>query len=71
MQIRPYFLVTSCLFSLVAIAHLARVIGGWPIQVAQWSIPLEASWIGLAVTALLAIWGFSLARGHGNSDQVP
>jgi hypothetical protein len=41
----------------VASVHLARLVKGWPVQVGSFAAPMSVSWIGLLVSALLAIWG--------------
>jgi hypothetical protein len=59
---REYLAFSGTLFSLVALAHLARVINGWPIQVADWSVPMVFSYVGFVVPMLLAVWAFRLVR---------
>jgi len=61
MNPKPYLWITAIIFSLVSIAHLARLIRGFPIHVGSHFVPVEISWVGLAVTAVLAAWGFRLA----------
>ena len=53
-----YTIVSALIFALVAIAHLVRLIKQWVVQIGPTSVPMSASWIGLIVAALLAIWGF-------------
>ncbi len=57
-----YFLISGALFALFAIFHLARAIQGWPIQIAQWSVPIGASWVALVAAGALSIWAFSAYR---------
>ena len=54
-----YAVVTALIFAVVALAHLARLVKGWPVQVGSFAAPMSVSWIGLLVSALLAIWGFT------------
>ena len=61
MNPKPYLWISAIIFSLVAIAHLARLIRGFPIHVGGFFVPNEISWVGLAAALLLAIWGFRLA----------
>ena len=63
-----YQAVTGTLFTVVALAHLARVLNGWSVQVADWSIPMVVSWVGAVIPALLAITAFSLLRGSKTSN---
>ncbi len=48
-------LLAIILFSLVAFAHLLRVVFGWEVTVAGETIPLWVSVIGVLVPAALAI----------------
>jgi hypothetical protein len=53
-----YAAVSALIFAVVALAHLTRLLQRWPVQVGPWSVPMSVSWFGLAISALLAIWGF-------------
>lgn len=61
---RTYFVVASILFTVVALAHLARLVFSLPVVIGTWSAPLWISWGGLIVTGALAAWGFKLALGR-------
>ena len=63
MNNRAYLLLSGTIFSLVALAHLARAVESWPVQVAGWAVPVTVSWLGFVATSALAIWAFSLVRG--------
>ena len=58
---KAYLYITAIVFSLVSIAHLARLIRGFPVHVGSYFVPVEISWVSLAVTTGLAVWGFKLA----------
>jgi hypothetical protein len=58
-----YATVSALVFTLVAVVHLARLVKSWPVQVGSFAVPMSVSWIGLPVSALLAIWGF-MQFGH-------
>ncbi len=60
---RGYCVASGMLFSLVALAHLLRIVYGLSIQVEDLAIPMLVSWIGLIVPASLAIWAFRITRG--------
>ena len=62
MKSRSYCVVSGVLFSLVAIAHLLRIVNDLSILVNGYSIPMFASWVGLLVPGVLAMWAFRLAR---------
>ena len=58
-----YAAVSALIFVIVAVVHLARLVKSWPVQVGSFAVPMSLSWIGLQVSALLAIWGF-MQLGH-------
>ena len=55
---RTYNKLTAALFLIIAVAHLLRIIFGWPAQIGSLDIPFWASWLALVVTAALAYFGF-------------
>ena len=57
-----YCIVSALIFALAALAHAVRLFRHWPLQLGPVVIPPEASWIGLAIAALLCIWGLRSAR---------
>jgi len=59
---KPYVAISALIFALVAAAHLARLVRGWHVQVGAHDIPMSLSWLGLVVTAALAIWGGTILR---------
>lgn len=62
MNYRNYGAVAGVLFLVVALAHMYRVAAGIPVQVDGVMIPMWVSWIGTIVPAVLAFWGFRIAR---------
>jgi len=61
MSQKVYFLVCSTAFFVVAAAHLTRLIFGWEIAVAGWTVPQWVSVPGLIFPGALSTWGFVLA----------
>jgi hypothetical protein len=61
---KAYLLVSASIFGVVAVLHLLRAVLGTSIDIGGASFPIELSWGGLVVAALLSIWGFRLA-GNG------
>lgn len=61
-----YCVVSAIFFALVCLAHLARIVGDYPVHVADYPVPMSASWIAVIATALLALWGFRAARTPGD-----
>jgi hypothetical protein len=55
-----YAVVTALIFAFVAIMHGWRIYRQWTVQIGPHFVSITVSWIGVAVSALLAIWGFSL-----------
>ena len=53
---KEYFIVSGLLFSLLALAHLRRIVYGMSIQVDEFVVPMLVSWIGLCVPGGLAVW---------------
>ena len=62
MGFRRYCTISGALFSLVALAHLLRIVYGMSIQVDDYFVPMIVSWIGLVVPAGLAVWAFRISR---------
>ena len=54
-----YAAVTALIFAIVAVIHIVRLTNGWPVQVGSRSIPMSVSWVGLVISAVLAIWGLN------------
>jgi hypothetical protein len=59
---RTYATVTATLFLVVAIAHLLRIILGWPVEIGGWSIPFWLSWLAALVAGALSYLGFTQKR---------
>ena len=58
---RTFSFVAGLIFAIVALLHLLRIYMSWPVVVADWSVPMWVSWIGLVVAGGLASFGLSLA----------
>ena len=65
MNHRTYCGVSATLFSVVALAHLTRLLNGWLIEIDTMTVPMLASWLGLIIPGSLAAWGFREARKIG------
>jgi hypothetical protein len=59
---KNYCAVSGVLFTLVALAHLLRIVYGMSIHVDEYVVPMFASWVGLVVPAGLAFWAFRINR---------
>jgi len=62
MPMQAFCKVAAAIFGLVALAHVARLALGLPVQVGATAIPLWVSWFGLFVSAGLSLWGFRSGR---------
>ncbi len=58
MGFKKYCVVSGIVFSLVALAHLLRLIYGMSVQVDEYAVPMSVSWVAFIVTATLAVWAF-------------
>ena len=62
MNKKTYYISSSILFMIVAIAHAVRAIAGWELIIEGTTIPLWMSWVAVVLTGYLAIRGFSYAK---------
>jgi hypothetical protein len=62
MKTKAYLIVSTVIFTLVAMVHLLRFALGWSAQLGTWSVPLWVSLLAVLVSASVAMWGLSLVR---------
>jgi len=62
MNHKSYCVISGVLLSLVALAHLLRIVYGVSLQVDDYVVPMFVSWIALIVPGALATWAFRLSR---------
>ena len=55
---KKYCIVSGVVFSLVALAHLLRLVYGMSVQIDEYAVPMSVSWVAFIVTAALAVWAF-------------
>ena len=55
---KKYCIVSGMVFSLVALAHLLRLVYGMSVQIDEYAVPMSVSWVAFIVTAALAVWAF-------------
>jgi hypothetical protein len=58
---RMYFVFAGAIFTVVCLAHLARVLTGAEFVLFGWYVPVFLSWIGIVVSFYLAYASFHLA----------
>ena len=56
MSNRPFTLIASLIFALMAAVHVIRLVTGFQVIAGSHAIPMWVSWVGILVPALLA-WG--------------
>ena len=61
MSHKAYSLVAGLFLSLIALGHLLRIVYSWPLQIADWSAPMWASWLAVFVTGFLGFTGLRLS----------
>ena len=64
---RAYLQISGTLFGLIALAHLYRLFRHWPVEIAGNTMPLWASWVGLALAGGLSVWALRLLRATPRS----
>jgi hypothetical protein len=62
MNTKSYLIVSTLIFTLVAVMHLIRLTLGWSVVLGMTSIPLWVSVLALLVSAGIAFWGLTLMR---------
>src|SRR5438105_590689 len=58
---RMYLTVAGAIFTVVALAHLSRVLYSGDLSIFGWDVPVFLSWIGVAVSTYLAYASFHFA----------
>ncbi len=62
MDRHKYLLISSCIFGLVSVLHLFRVIEGLSLTLGSWTLPMWASLLAFVVLGLLSYRGNTLWR---------
>lgn len=57
-----YIIVSGVVFGIVALLQLARAMYGWPVQIAEFNLPIWASWVAVFVAGSLCVWAFYSSR---------
>ena len=56
---KNYIVISGLIFSIIAFAHLIRIINDWMVIINDQSLPMSISYLGFIVTTMLAIWAFT------------
>ena len=65
MKSNTYVAVSGTAFGIIAAAHVVRLLFAWPVQVAQRTIPVWFSAVGLVLAGGLCVWAL---RVLSNAD---
>lgn len=57
---RTYVLASGLVFDAITVLQVARLLFGWPVNVAGFVVPLWASAIAAVVAGSLAVWAMRL-----------
>jgi hypothetical protein len=60
---RRYVQVSGAFFGVLAAVQLTRTVLGWPVRVADVTIPVWASGCAFVIAAAFASWAFGTAQG--------
>ena len=59
---RPFTLFAAAIFALMALVHLYRIVTHFRIVLGSHEIPIEASWVAIAITGVLAVMLYRESR---------
>ena len=62
MDSKRFLRLAGTIFALVALAHLLRMVMGWPVMIGTWSVPIWISGIALIGAGVLSFFGLRLAK---------
>lgn len=57
---RSYISLSTFIFTLVGLLHLARLINDWIVTIGGWVVPMWVSWAGLVIATFLTLSGVRL-----------
>jgi len=59
---KPFTTIAALIFLLISLAHVYRIVSGFPVTIGSMSIGQEISWVAVVITAVLAFGLFKEAR---------
>jgi hypothetical protein len=62
MSQKTFSLVAGLIFFVAAALHIVRLVIGWHVVLADWTVPMWISWIALVIAGFLAFEGLRLSR---------
>lgn len=57
MSQKSYYYVTGGVFLIIAVLHLLRIVNSWPVNIADFAVPIWLSWLGVLLAGVLAYYG--------------
>jgi hypothetical protein len=57
---RLFDIVAACIFAVVSILHMLRIVFSWDVQIGMIRVSYWISWVGMFAAAALAVWGFAM-----------
>ena len=67
MSQRHYPMVCGAVFAIVAAGHLARLLLGWNVSIAGWTVPAWISIVGVCLPGALSAWSLAHATRAGST----
>lgn len=55
---KTYITITTAVFALITVLHLARIVYGWEAMIGGVEIPMWASWLAVLAAGALALKGW-------------
>ncbi|OGG80714.1 hypothetical protein A3A39_00090 [Candidatus Kaiserbacteria bacterium RIFCSPLOWO2_01_FULL_54_13] len=62
MDHKTYMKVSTSIFGLVALLHLARALLGWDAAIGGWEVPMWLSWVAVLGAGFLAYSGYKFQK---------
>ncbi|MBI2448368.1 hypothetical protein HYV44_02290 [Candidatus Microgenomates bacterium] len=62
MKEQTFVTVAGTIFAIVGVLHLIRAALSWELLIADWALPLWASWVGGIVLVILAYNAFTAKK---------
>jgi len=59
---KKYVVVSGVLFAVIAVIQAVRALNQWPVQVADFDVPVWVSWVAMAVAGSLGMWALRSGR---------
>jgi hypothetical protein len=61
MSSKNFLMVSGCIFGVVSLMHMLRILNHWVFILGTWNFPYWVSWVAVFVAAYLSYQAFLLA----------